>query len=107
MTDIVKLCPLADVEEEKPVRVTPEQFPPLAVFVLDGEYFVTDDTCTHSVASLCDGYQEGDEIECPFHGGAFNIKTGEAIAFPCTQPIKVYKVVIEDDYVCIESPAAA
>ena len=104
MTDIVKLCPMTEVEEEKPVRVTEEQFPPLAVYVVDGEYYVTDDTCTHSVASLCDGYQEGDEIECPFHGGAFNIKTGEAISFPCTQPIAVYKVVIEDEYVCIETP---
>ena len=50
---------------------------------------------------MSDGYQEGEEIECPFHGGRFGLKTGEPTAFPCVVPIKNYPVTIDDGQVCI------
>lgn len=34
-------------------------------------------------------------IECPFHGGTFDIRTGEAIDFPCVLPLKSYPVTVE------------
>jgi ethylbenzene dioxygenase ferredoxin component len=101
VNDVVKLCALVDVTEGTPLRVTPEGFPPLAVFCLHGQYYVTADTCTHGQASLCDGYLEGEVIECPFHGGAFNIKSGEATEFPCSEPIRTYPVHAADGYLCM------
>ena len=65
-----------------PVRVEVEGLPPLAVFQLDDGFYVTDDTCTHGEASLCEGFVEGDEIECPWHSGRFCIKDGKATALP-------------------------
>jgi ethylbenzene dioxygenase ferredoxin subunit len=76
--------------------------PPLAVFNVDGEIFVTDDRCTHGMASLSEGTLEGDVIECPWHGGAFNVRTGAALAFPCTESIRTYDATIEDGYVVVE-----
>jgi hypothetical protein len=35
----------------------------LAVFNVDGEFYVTDDACTHGPGSLSEGYLEGDVIE--------------------------------------------
>jgi ethylbenzene dioxygenase ferredoxin subunit len=104
MTNLVTLCKADDVKEEAPISVTPEGFPGLAVYEFEGEYFVTDNLCTHGMAMLTDGYQDGEEIECPFHGGAFSIKTGEATAFPCQIAIKSYPVTLEDGNICI--PAA-
>ena len=102
------LCAAADVEVGTPLRVEVEGLPPLAVFHLDDGFYVTDDTCTHGEASLCDGFVEGDEIECPWHSGKFCVKDGEATAFPATLPIKVYKTRVVDGRVCIEAdPAAA
>jgi biphenyl 2,3-dioxygenase ferredoxin component len=50
----------------------------VAVLNLDGEFFVTDDACTHGPGSLDEGYVDGDVVECNFHGGQFNIRTGES-----------------------------
>jgi len=104
MSNII-LCKTDEVKDEAPVAVTPDGFPALAVYVFEGEYYVTDNLCTHGMAMLTDGYQDGDEVECPFHGGAFSIKTGEATSFPCQIPVKTYPVTIEDGNVCI--PAAS
>mgnify|MGYP001369101441 CR=1 FL=1 len=35
----------------------------LAVYNIDGEFYVTDDLCTHGPGSLAEGYIDGDVIE--------------------------------------------
>ena len=71
---------------------------------MDGEIHALDDTCTHEEASLSDGTIIGDEIECPLHGGAFNIRTGEPAAFPVVVPIEKYDVRIEGDEIQVKVP---
>lgn len=105
MTGLVRLCRVEEVSDGEPVAANVEPFPPLAVYVVDGEYFVTDNTCTHGSAMLTDGYQEGGSIECPFHGGAFDIRTGAATVFPCQTPIRTYPVEIDDGWIAIRAPA--
>jgi 3-phenylpropionate/trans-cinnamate dioxygenase ferredoxin subunit len=71
---------------------------PVVLINLDGELHALNDTCTHEDASLADGTIVGDEIECPLHGGAFFIRTGEAAAMPVVVPTEKYKVrVVGDD----------
>jgi biphenyl 2,3-dioxygenase ferredoxin subunit len=41
-------------------------------------------------------------IECNFHNGQFNIKTGEVVAPPCMVPIRTYKTLVRDGRVIIE-----
>ena len=74
----------------------------LAVFNVDGEFYVIDDTCTHGPGSLSEGYIEGDVVECNFHNGQFNIRTGEVVLPPCMVPVKTYPAVVEDGKVVIE-----
>ena len=74
----------------------------VAVFNVDGEFFVTDDACTHGPGSLSEGFIDGDVIECNFHNGQFNIKTGEIVSPPCMIPIKTYPTVVEGGKVFIE-----
>ncbi|WP_374527007.1 non-heme iron oxygenase ferredoxin subunit [Novosphingobium sp.] len=102
--DRVRLCPATDVEEGAPVAIDLDGFPSLAVYEIDGDYFVTDNQCTHGNGLLSEGFQDGGQIECPFHGGAFNIRTGEAMVFPCQTPVRTYPVEIEDGWITIASP---
>ena len=51
----------------------------LAVFNLDGQFYVTDDACTHGPGSLSEGEIFDDIIECNFHQGQFCIRTGEPV----------------------------
>ena len=70
----------------------------IVVFNYDGDFYALNDCCTHEDASLSDGTIEGDEIECPMHGGAFEIKTGMPAAFPVVVPAQMYEVrVVGDD----------
>jgi nitrite reductase/ring-hydroxylating ferredoxin subunit len=73
----------------------------LAVFNLDGEFHVTDDTCTHGPGSLSEGFIEGDTVECDFHNGVFNIRTGAVVAPPCMIPLRTYEVFVEQGRVFI------
>jgi len=74
----------------------------LAVFNVNGEFFVTDDCCTHGPGSLSEGYLEDDIIECNFHNGQFNVRTGEVVSPPCMVPIKTYPALVIDGKVTIE-----
>lgn len=69
----------------------------IAIYDLDGELFATDDICTHAYAKLSDGWLDKGEIECPLHAGRFDVRTGQATAPPCTDPLKTYKVRVSGD----------
>lgn len=95
------VCAFADLEGDCGKRVQLEGLPPLAVFRLDDDVFVTDDTCTHGDASLCDGFVEDGQVECPWHAGKFDIRSGAATAFPAVAPIRVYRTRVVDGQVSI------
>lgn len=74
----------------------------VAVFNIDGTFYVIDDHCTHGPGSLSEGFVDGEIVECNFHQGAFNIRTGEVAAPPCMIPIKTYTTMVEDGIVYID-----
>jgi nitrite reductase/ring-hydroxylating ferredoxin subunit len=37
----------------------------------------------------------GEEIECPLHGAAFNVTTGEVLTPPAEDKLKTYEVRID------------
>jgi naphthalene 1,2-dioxygenase ferredoxin component len=65
---------------------------PVAVYEVNGAWFVTSDVCTHGQARLSDGYLEGFLIECPLHQGLFDVRTGEVKGPPCTEPLRTFPV---------------
>jgi nitrite reductase/ring-hydroxylating ferredoxin subunit len=106
MSKRVRLCAVSEITPERPSRFEVEGEGPLAVYNVDGNYYVTSDLCTHSTASLSeDGELDGFVIECTWHGGRFDIRTGAFLSMPCTVPLKTYPVAIEGDelYVTVES----
>jgi nitrite reductase/ring-hydroxylating ferredoxin subunit len=101
MPSRIELCNTSDVDVGGALKVEKDDLI-LAVFNIDGEFFVTDDACTHGPGSLSEGYVEDDVVECNFHNGQFNIKTGEVVAPPCMIPVKTYRTVVKDGKVFIE-----
>jgi nitrite reductase/ring-hydroxylating ferredoxin subunit len=72
---------------------------PVCLVNLDGEFFALNDTCTHADASLSDGSIDGDILECPLHGGCFEIRTGQPAAMPVVTPTETYRVRVSGDQV--------
>jgi nitrite reductase/ring-hydroxylating ferredoxin subunit len=97
----IELCSTDEVTPGAALRVETEGLT-LAVFNVSGQFFVTDDLCTHGPGSLSEGYLEDDVIECNFHNGQFNVRTGEVVSPPCMVPIKTYPVMVVDGKVTIE-----
>lgn len=100
--ELIRVCDITDLAPGQMKAVDVNGEPVLAVFNVDGEFCVTSNLCTHEVALLSEGDLDGDEIECPVHGGRFNVKSGEATWFPCEESICVYKVSIKGGSVYAE-----
>ena len=73
----------------------------IAIYNLDGEFFATDDRCTHMRARLSDGFVDGSIVECPLHFGKFDIRSGRALSAPCTIDLRVYRVNVEGDSIAV------
>jgi nitrite reductase/ring-hydroxylating ferredoxin subunit len=97
----LELCSADDVAPGSALKVEIDDLT-LAVFNIDGEFYVTDDACTHGPGSLSEGYIEDDVVECNFHQGRFNIRTGEVVLPPCMVPVKTYPATVVDGKVTIE-----
>jgi NAD(P)H-dependent nitrite reductase small subunit len=100
-----RVAAISDIPAGEGLRVKLEECE-IAVFNVDGEFYAIDDVCTHAFALLSEGFVEGDVIECPLHGGKFEIKTGKAVAAPCTVDVRTYPVRREDDAILVGIPAA-
>lgn len=101
MPDLIALCPTSDVPDEQGLQVTVGELV-FAVFRVGERYYVIDDACTHGPGRLSEGEQDGDIIECNFHNGAFNIRTGEVVAPPCMIPIRTYYTEVRDGHIYID-----
>jgi nitrite reductase/ring-hydroxylating ferredoxin subunit len=101
MTTRIKLCSVDEVAVGTALKVETGDLV-LAVFNVEGQFYVTDDNCTHGPGSLSEGYIEDDVVECNFHNGQFNIRTGEVVSPPCMVPVKTYPTVVEDGSVFVE-----
>jgi nitrite reductase/ring-hydroxylating ferredoxin subunit len=97
----VQLCLTTDVAEGEALLVETAGLS-LAVYHVGDMFFVTDDACTHGPGRLHEGFLDGEVIECNFHQGCFNVRTGEVVKPPCVVPIKTYKSIVEDGAVYIE-----
>jgi nitrite reductase/ring-hydroxylating ferredoxin subunit len=74
---------------------------PICLINFEGELYAMGDCCTHEYASLADGEIVGDELECPLHGGAFEIKTGMPANFPVVVRNVMYPVKIDGESILI------
>ena len=70
---------------------------------IDGEYYATDDSCTHSGSSLSEGKLDGCTITCGWHAAEFDCKTGKLVKFPAKiRDLTSYAVIVESDNVYVE-----
>lgn len=102
---LVPLCPADEVWEGAIRQVVLADGRKLALFNLEGDIRATDDTCTHGAASLSeDGSVEGGQVECSWHNGRFDIRTGAACAMPCTDDLRTWPLQVIDGQVFLVEP---
>ncbi len=73
----------------------------LAVFNVEGTFYVIDNTCIHRGGPLGEGDLEGEVVTCPWHGWEYNVKTGVSVNNP-SACVASYSVVVEGDEVKVD-----
>lgn len=64
----------------------------VAVARVEGEVFAFSDICTHRHCNLAMGGELDDHsIECECHGSVFDIRTGQVLNPPATDPLETYQ----------------
>ncbi len=69
-----------------------------------GKVFATDRICTHAYADLSTGMLNEEEktVTCPLHLSAFKLDSGVPQNLPAEEPLKTYKVKIQDNAIYIQ-----
>lgn len=100
-----RACPLAAVTPESAVAVEVDG-EEIAIVNSGGAIYAVIDECSHAAIPLSEGDVGNGEIECYMHGSRFDLKTGEPLGLPATEPVTVYPVKIENDdvFVDVENP---
>jgi 3-phenylpropionate/trans-cinnamate dioxygenase ferredoxin component len=73
----------------------------VAVVRIGDDVYAIGDVCTHADVSLSGGevWCDERELECPKHGSAFSLVTGEPSTLPATRPVPVYAATVVDGHV--------
>jgi nitrite reductase/ring-hydroxylating ferredoxin subunit len=70
----------------------------IVVANLNGDFVAFSNACTHRQGPMGEGMLlPGDVVECPFHGGQFNARTGEVVQSPPEEPLPTYPVQVDGD----------
>jgi len=70
----------------------------------DGEWGAVDNICTHDGGTLGEGELDDSAVECPRHGGRFDLFSGRVLALPPVRPVSAYPVRVEDGEIVVELP---
>ena len=102
MTELITIANVDDIPPGHAARIEIDDVP-IAIFNCNGTFYAVDDTCSHAEASLSEGELDVDfcTVECPLHGSAFDLRTGEPTALPAVVPVRVHQVVVENGVIRI------
>lgn len=75
---------------------------PVALVNVDGALYAFDDTCSHRACPLSEGAMDGPIVTCPCHKSRFDVRTGDVLNGPATEPIRVRRVIDDGGQVLIE-----
>jgi len=101
MSQWIDVAAEADLFEGAGIAVTPQDHD-IAIFKVDDGVFAINNVCSHGNAKLCEGFVEGNYVECPFHQALFDVRDGTVGCGPATEPVKAWPVKIESGRVFID-----
>lgn len=91
----------ADFEDEDVEQVWVGKLA-VAIYRAQGQFYATQDVCSHEHAYLSDGVVVDCVVECPFHQGRFDVRDGRALGAPVIIPLKTFPVKVVDGKVWVQ-----
>jgi nitrite reductase/ring-hydroxylating ferredoxin subunit len=102
MADWVKV---ASVDEIKPGKMKKVEVNGVEICLANvgGKFFAIGNVCTHTGGPLCDGSLEGFEVECPWHGSKFDVRSGKVTNPPAREPEPAFEVKVQGKDVLVKA----
>jgi nitrite reductase/ring-hydroxylating ferredoxin subunit len=102
--DFVKVADTKDIQpsQMKEVEVNGEK---ICLANVEGKYYAIGNVCTHLGGPLAQGKLEGYEVQCPWHGSRFDIRTGRVARPPAARSEPTYEIKIENDNILVKNGA--
>lgn len=98
MSEFVSVCRAADIPLGTLRQCELPDGTPVCVGNVAGTLRAIGGECTHSGGPLGEGELDGLCVVCPWHGGSFDLETGEAHNPPASDPVPIFDVrVVGDD----------
>lgn len=76
----------------------------VAIVRLKGEVHAFQEFCTHRYGPLSEGCFKGHEVQCPWHGSKFDVRTGKVTAGPAKVDLRTFRTEIRDGKIWIHPP---
>ena len=107
VSEFVTVASTSEVSPGKMKRVMVSGHPVL-LSNLGGHFYAIGAVCTHVGGPLEEGQIIGDEVQCPWHGSHFDLKTGEVKRGPARLPEPKYEVKVDGSEIKVKpaSPIA-
>jgi 3-phenylpropionate/trans-cinnamate dioxygenase ferredoxin component len=64
-------------------------------------FYALENRCTHKDRPLNDGCIFDGQLECPWHGARFDLKTGNALSLPAVRSVPTFDVELRGDEVWV------
>jgi 3-phenylpropionate/trans-cinnamate dioxygenase ferredoxin component len=98
--NFVKVAETKDIQPStmKAVDLASER---VCIVNVEGNYYAIGNVCTHVGGPLDEGTLEGYEVECPWHGSKFDVRTGEPTKPPARQAVPKYEVKVENNNILL------
>ena len=99
--DFVKV---ADTDEILPSQMKEVEVDGQSILIanVNGKYYAIGSICTHEGGPLADGTIHNYEVECPWHGSKFDVRTGEVTNLPATEPEPSYEIKVESNQILVK-----
>jgi nitrite reductase (NADH) small subunit len=98
---LTKIAPQSELPPANEAKEFPCGDKPICIANVSGTYSAMDNVCLHRGGPLGQGMIEGGRVVCPWHGWAWDVKTGAAEQDP-RMKVAVYPLKIENGDVLIE-----
>jgi glycine betaine catabolism B len=94
---------VADTKDIKPSQMKAIEVGGESICLIDigRKYYGIGNTCTHVGGPLDQGTLESYEVECPWHGSKFDVRTGEPTKPPARTSVPTYEVKLEGESILI------
>jgi nitrite reductase/ring-hydroxylating ferredoxin subunit len=95
------VAPVADLAEGASLRADLNGVI-VAVVRFDGNYYAFQEFCTHRYGPLSEGRLHDGQVECPWHGSCFDVRTGRVTRGPAKVDLNTYRVLVNDGMIFVD-----